>query len=139
MIFNVVNFCCTISKVIQVYTHMNTNIYMYTHTHTHRDIHSLFLHSFHSRCTIGYWIWFSVLHSRTLLCIHSIYSSLHLLTPTSYFIPASTPFPLYVPTSRFSMSIESVSVLHIGSFLSYFRYFRFHTYVVSYGICLFLT
>ena len=37
------------------------------------------------------WIWFSVLHSRTLLFIHSVYNSLHLLIPNSQFIspPAS--------------------------------------------------
>jgi len=32
----------------------------------------------------GYWIYFPVLYSRTLLFIHSIYNSLYLLTPKSH-------------------------------------------------------
>ena len=42
--------------------------------------------------------------SRTLLFIHSIYNSLHLLTPNSYSIPPPTHTPL-ATTSLFSMSV----------------------------------
>ena len=42
----------------------------------------------------GYWIWFPVLYSRTLLCIHPIYKSLHLPTPNSQSIPPPSPFSL---------------------------------------------
>ena len=36
-----------------------------------------------------------MLYSRTLMFIHSIYNSLHLLTPTSQFIELSLPSPLW--------------------------------------------
>ena len=37
---------------------------------------------------------FPVLYSRAMLCINSIYYSLHLLTPTSHSIPTRPPHPL---------------------------------------------
>ena len=46
-----------------------------------------------------------VLYSRTLLFMHSVYNSSHLLTPTSHSIPPPTPFPL-ATTSLFSMYVN---------------------------------
>ena len=46
-------------------------------------IYILFLYSFPLWFITGYWIEFPVLYSRTLLFIHSISTSLHLLIPTS--------------------------------------------------------
>ena len=59
------------------------------------------------------------LHSRTLLCIHPVYTSLHLLTPNSVHPYPSSPV---ATTSLFSTSVvcESVSVLQISSFVSFF-------------------
>ena len=51
-----------------------------------------------------YWIQFPVLYSRTLLFIHSIYTSLHLLIPKSQSKPLP-PTSSLVTTSRFSMSL----------------------------------
>ena len=45
-----------------------------------------------------------MLHSRTLLFMHSIYKSLNLLTPTSHSVPPPTPSPL-ATTSLFSLSL----------------------------------
>ena len=88
-----VNFCCT------------TKWFSYTH------IHSL-KYSFPLWFIIGYWIWFSVLCSRTLLFIHSTYKSLHLLTPNSHSIPLPTPSPL-ATTSLFCLwvCLFSMSVI----------------------------
>ena len=36
----------------------------------------------------GYWIWFFILYTKTLLFIHPIYNSLHLLIPNSQTIPS---------------------------------------------------
>ena len=41
----------------------------------------------------GYWLYFPVLYSRTLLFIHSMYNSLCLLTPNSHSIPPPPPTP----------------------------------------------
>ena len=46
-----------------------------------------FSYSFPLQFITGCWIYFPVLCSRTLLFIHSIYRSLHLLIPTSHSIP----------------------------------------------------
>ena len=48
----------------------------------HIYIYSFYKHSFPLWFIIGYWLWFSVLYSRTLLFI--LCRSLHLLTPTSH-------------------------------------------------------
>ena len=69
-----VNFCCT--------TKWFSYIYIYT-----------FSYSFPLSFVTGYWILFPVLYSKTLLFIHSIYNSLHLLTPNSQFIPSPPPHP----------------------------------------------
>ena len=58
-----------------IYMHMC----IHTHTHTHTHTHS-FLHSFSQDIDMA---WVPVLHTRTLLYIHSIYNSLHLLIPNS--------------------------------------------------------
>ena len=54
-------------------------------------IHSLLLYYFLLWFIIKYLIYFSILKCRTLLFIHSIYKSLHLLTPTSHSVPPPTP------------------------------------------------
>ena len=70
---------------------------------------------------IGYWIQFPMLYSRALLFICFIYSSLYLLIPNSLFIPVPLPFPS--GNNKFVFYVcESVSVLQISSFLSYFRF-----------------
>ena len=51
-----------------------TQLYIYIHS---------FSYSFPCWFITGYWIWFPVLYSRTLLFIHPIYNSLHLLIPIS--------------------------------------------------------
>ena len=53
-----------------------------------------FLYSFPLLFITGYWIEFPVLYSRTLLLIHSIYNSLHLLIPKSQYSPLQPSFPL---------------------------------------------
>ena len=83
-----VNFCCT------------AKWFGYTH------IYILFLiYSFPLWFIIGFWIWFSVLYSRTLLFIHFIYNSLHLLTSISHSIPPPIPSPV-ATTSLFSMFLS---------------------------------
>ena len=47
-----------------------------------------FLYSFVLLFITGYWIYFSVLHNKTLLYIHSVYNNLHLLTPVSHSTPS---------------------------------------------------
>ena len=65
----------------------------------------------------GYWMWFSVLYSRSLLFIHSTHYSIHLLTPISY----SSPPPTLSRLSSTGLFSESASVSQMGSFKSYFR------------------
>ena len=77
---------------------------------------------------------FPVLYSRTSLLIYSNCNSQHLLTLNSQSIPLLPPFTL--ETKYFLYVCESVPVLKIGSFVPYFR---FHVYVISYGICLSLS
>ena len=50
-------------------------------------VYTFFLYSFPLWFISGYWILFPVLYSRTLMFIHSICNSLHLLTPNSPSIP----------------------------------------------------
>ena len=78
-----------------------------------------FLYSFPLCFITGYWTQFSVLYSSRTLFIHSIYYYLYLLTPNSQFIPPSNPSAL--ATSVFCIS-ESVFLLQISSFVSYFRF-----------------
>ena len=83
-----VNFCCT------------AKWFSYTYIYSF-----LYYWYFPLWFIIGYWIYFSVLYSRTLLFIHSMYNHLHLLTPTSDSTPSLTPSPL-ATTSLFSMSVS---------------------------------
>ena len=53
-----------------------------------------FSYSFPLWFITGYWIWFPVLYSGTLLFIHALYNSLHLLIPNSQFIPPPSSLPL---------------------------------------------
>ena len=81
-----VNFCCTVSKVIQLYIHVHVCVYIYVYS---------FLYSFPSWFISRYLIYFPVLYSRTLLFIHCICNSLHLLIPNSHTIlllPSSPRF-----------------------------------------------
>ena len=74
--------------------HQSDSVYIYT-----------FPYSLPLWFITGYWIWFPVLYSRTSLFIHSLYNSLHLLTPNSHSIPPPPPSPLAI-TSLFSMSVS---------------------------------
>ena len=56
---------------------------------------------------IGYWVEFLVLYSRTLLFIHSIYSSLCLLTPNFQSIPPPPHSPLA------TTSLQSMLTLNV--------------------------
>ena len=78
----------------------------------------------------GYWIEFSVLDGRTLLFIHPVYTSLHLLIPNSQSTP---PCPLWQPQVC-SLCLQ-VSFCFTDNFVSYFK---FHIEIISYGICPFL-
>ena len=80
-----------------------------------------FLYSFPLWFITGYWIYFPVLYSRTLLFIHPIYNSLQLLTANSHYIPPPLRLPLGNHTSVLYVC-ESVSVLWISSFVSYFKF-----------------
>ena len=92
-------------------------IYIYTHTHTHT--HTLFFqNSLPLWFSTGHWIEVSVLYSGTLLFIHSVYNSWHLLTPNSQSIPPLTPSHL-ATTSLFFMFVSL---------------FLFHGYVDLYHI-----
>ena len=64
-----------------------------------------FCFSFPLNFIIWYWMWFPVLYSRTLLFIHPIYNSLHLLIPNSQSILPSLPLPL-AATNLFSVSVS---------------------------------
>ena len=69
-----------------------------------------FLYSFPLWFIIGYYcIWFPVLYSRTLLFIHSIYTTLHLLIPNSQSIPTPPLLPLGNHKSVFYSVTVSVS------------------------------
>ena len=61
-----------------------------------------------------------MLYSRTLLSIHPMYNSLHLLTPKSH---SMTPTPFLSLGNHKSVLYvcESVSVLEINAFVSHFR------------------
>ena len=78
---------------------------------------------------------FPVLYSRTLLFIHSTCNSLHLPTPNFQSIPLPPPLPLGNHKSVLYIC-QSVSVSQV---CSYVLYFRFHTQVISFGICLSLS
>ena len=67
-----------------------------------------FSYSFLLWFVTGYWIQFSVLYSRTLLFIHSIYNSLPLLIPNSHSFPPLPTSPL-ATTSLFSIT-DTVSL-----------------------------
>ena len=64
----------------------------------------VFSYSFPLWFITGYWIWFLELYSRTLWFIHSLYTSLHLLIPSSQsnFLP-TPPTPLGNHQSSFSV------------------------------------
>ena len=66
----------------------------------------------------GYWIWFPVLYGRTLLFIHSIYNSLHLLVLNSQ----STPTPSFDNSKSILYIYESIPMSYISSFVWYFRF-----------------
>ena len=72
-------------------------------------------------------------HSRTLLFIYFICSSLYLLTPNSYFIPHSSPSCL--------ITMFVLYVCECFCFIAKFivPYFRFNLSMISYGICLSLS
>ena len=63
-----------------------------------------------------YWIQFPVLYNRTLLLIHPICNSLHVLIPNSY------SFPLPWPHESALYICESVSILQICLFVSHFKF-----------------
>ena len=65
-----------------------------------------FKYSFQLWFVMAYWVWFPVLYSRTLLLIHSICNSLHLLIPNSKSIPPVSPSSPLATTSLFSMSVN---------------------------------
>ena len=74
-----VNFCYKAKWFIN--THMHTHVYH-------------FLYSFLLWLITGYWIQFPVLYCRTLLFIHFIHNSLHLIIPNSKQIPSQPSLPL---------------------------------------------
>ena len=57
-------------------------------------VYIYFSYSFPLWFITGYWIQFPVLYSRTLLFIHSVYNSLHLLMSNSQSIPPPPHLPL---------------------------------------------
>ena len=82
----------------------------------------------------GDWMQFPVLNSRTLLCIHSTCNGSHLPSPNSRHAapgPALTASLISVSVSPFLLR-RQVHLCHILDF-------RFCVYVISYGVCLFLT
>ena len=91
------NFCCTAKWFSYTY------IYIYTHTH-------FFFFNIPLWFIIGYSLWFSVLHSRTLLFIHSIHESLHLRTPASHSV--SPPVPLPLATTRLFYMFVNLFLFH---------------------------
>ena len=92
--WGVVNFQCCAN------THYTTKWFSYAYLYTHILFFNIPLWFL-----IGYWIWFSVLRSRTLLFIRSIYKSLHLLTPTSQSVSPPAPSPL-ATTRLLSMFVD---------------------------------
>ena len=68
------------------------------------------------------YIKFPMLYSRTLSFTHPVYKSLPLLTPKSHSIPLRPLLPLGNYKSDLCVC-ESVSVLSISSFVSYFRFY----------------
>ena len=76
--------CLLISAVQQSNSVVCVCVCIYIHTHT-------FSYSFPLWFITGYRIQFAVLYNRTLLFIHSIYTSLHLLIPNSQSIPSPAP------------------------------------------------
>ena len=132
-----VDFCCTakwfsfiyIYKYIYIHIHIYVYIYIYTHTHTQFHIFSIMV--YHRILNMV------LCAMQDLVVIHSIYNSLHLVTPTSQSIPALVPS--FLPTQSVLCVCESVSISWIGAFVSYFR---FHIQVIPYHMVflfLFLT
>ena len=60
------------------------------YTCIYKHIYS-FSYCFPLRFITRYWIWFPVLFGRTLLSLHSMCNSLHLLTPDSQSVPPYSP------------------------------------------------
>ena len=92
-----------------------------------------FPHSFPLCFVTGYWIQFPVLYNRTLLFIHSLYHSLHLLIADSQFIHLLPPSPL--ATQVCSLWLW-VSFCFVDKFTCVILD---STFVISYGTCLSLT
>ena len=95
-----------------------------------------FLYSFPLWFITGYWIYFPVLHSRTLLFIHSIYKSLHLLIPASQSFPPLL-LPLFSTTSLFSVSLSLLCrYVYLCSILD-FTYMWYHIVFVFFFLIYF--
>ena len=88
-----VNFCCT------------AKWFSYTYIY-------IFPYSFPLWFITGYRIWLPGLYNRTLLFIHSIYNSLHLLIANSQSIPPPPPTPLVLSALQ-----KLLLQLHLGCFL----------------------
>ena len=87
-------------------------------------IHILsFSDSFPIQAITEYRVESSVLYSRNPLAIHSIYRSVHMPIPHPQFIPSYLPpFP-FDNHNKFVFKVcESVSVLQINSFASFYRF-----------------
>ena len=91
-----------------IFFFIEANWLSYTH------IYNFFLYSFLLWFIPGDWIQFPVLYSRTLLFIHPIYTSLHLLIPDSHSVPPPALSPL-ATTSLLAMSVLTPFVLILFS------------------------
>ena len=76
-------------------------------------IYSFYKHSFPLWFIIGYWLWFSVLYSRTLLFI--LCRSLHLLTPISH--PVLPPTLSSLATTSLFLMYVILSFKNFGGWL----------------------
>ena len=112
-----VHFGCTAKWFIYMYLYMNTCIYSYACIHicvyVCMHIHVLFSFLFQYGLS-QYWMSLPLLYSRTLLFIHSLCNSWHLLTPSSQSIPPPLPL-LLSSTGLFSTSVGQLFLIWLIS------------------------
>ena len=95
-------------------------------------IYFFFKYSFLLWLIAGYWIWFPVLYTRTLLFIQSLHNSFHLLTPNSY----SISLPVLSPAWQPQVCSLSVSLCFIDRLICVIDSTRKWSYVVFVFLCL---
>ena len=75
-----------------------------------------------------------VLCTRLPLAIYSTFGSVYMSMPLSHFVPAY-PSPSPCPQVHSLVGLRLYSCLAPKFFMTFFFFFRFHIYLLAYGIC----